>query len=388
MEMENIFCKLDKHEKTIIGRIKEKNIGIERIAIMPDAHPAGNCLVGFTARFAGLNSKIDPDIIGSYIGCGVSVFKITDFANKDFEKLTQILNQICDAGESKREIYQNAQEYPWRSKNYSPYLGGGNHFFEIDEYNGEYYMVIHSGSYSFGGTVQKSIKKWIIQQEKDTLEKERREKIETLKSQYSGIELGRKIRKLSDSIEKKTEECLITPDVYCEQINNAMWLAHINRKRFAKNVAEKMGWTHEYEPYIESVHNFAHEYVNEHRRCYYVRKGAIAALPGRMVVIHLNMKEGCIVGRVTGDIELLQQWNYSLPHGAGRKMSRTDTRYYINIEKFSKEMKEAGITVGNKCENCIDEAPDAYKNPTEILETIKPLLKDIKVLKPIYNFKR
>lgn len=47
------------------------------VAIMPDGHPGGSCLVGFTQRFAdGAETRIVPNFVGGDIACGIFAWPI------------------------------------------------------------------------------------------------------------------------------------------------------------------------------------------------------------------------------------------------------------------------------------------------------------------------
>ena len=63
---------------------------------------------------------------------------------------------------------------------------------------------------------------------------------------------------------------------------------------------------------FETIHNYISFEDN------IVRKGAISAKKGEMVLIPMNMRDGCIIGIGKGN----DDWNCSAPHGAGRIMSR------------------------------------------------------------------
>lgn len=372
--MEKIFCDLTVSEKELLKKIVISNKGIKHVAVMPDAHWAQTCMVGFTARFEK-NGYINPNIIGPDLGCGVSVFKIKGFEKKefDFQEITDILNKICDYSlKNKKRLMENIQHNPF------PFLGGGNHFFEIDSCEDEHYIVIHSGSFVVGGYKYKSLQDQIKNGGTKTECKNKKEKIAELKMMYAGKQLEEKIKEISKI---KLETDLMNIEEYFEEIIPIVKFASRNREMLAREIANQMGW--EIEPLVESIHNYVT--FNQISNDLILRKGAIEAVPGKMVVIPLNMKDGCVIGEVTENTDLLEEWNYSLPHGAGRKMSRTEAKKQIDIEKFKASMQD--IIVGNKCENCIDEAPDSYKDPNMILEKIKDSLKEIKVTKPIYNFK-
>ncbi len=77
--------------------------------------------------------------------------------------------------------------------------------------------------------------------------------------------------------------------------------------------------------------------------------------------------------------------NWSLPHGSGRVLSRTDAKKQITLDKFKEDMKDViSFTVNEKT---IDEAPDSYKDSEYIKQMIKPFVNDLKLLVPIFNSK-
>ena len=93
------------------------------------------------------------------------------------------------------------------------------------------------------------------------------------------------------------------------------------------------------------------------------------------------MKDGIILGIGKGNTE----WNYSAPHGSGRKLRRTDVKNQYTVSDFKKEMK--GIYSSCVNSGTLDEAPFAYRSISEIAEHIKDTVEITEILKPIYNFK-
>lgn len=80
-----------------------------------------------------------------------------------------------------------------------------------------------------------------------------------------------------------------------------------------------------------------------------------------------------------------KDWNYSLPHGAGRIMSRKEAFNTITLDEFKESMKDVYSSCVN--ENTIDESPMVYKNKDDILDLIKDRIDILDIAKPIYNFK-
>jgi RNA-splicing ligase RtcB len=127
---------------------------------------------------------------------------------------------------------------------------------------------------------------------------------------------------------------------------------------------------------IESVHN----YVGEDG---IIRKGAISARAGQRVIIPWNMKDGCIIGTGLGNPE----WNFSAPHGAGRKMGRNEARGKIDLQYFAKSMRDAGVWTSCVSKETLDEAPQAYKDYQIIESLLGPTVRVDFHVKPVYNFK-
>ena len=126
---------------------------------------------------------------------------------------------------------------------------------------------------------------------------------------------------------------------------------------------------------FHTIHNYID--VNE----MILRKGAIAAHEGELVLIPLNMRDGSILARGKGNPE----WNYSAPHGAGRIMSRAAARGSIDMQAYRESM--AGIYTTSVSEATLDESPMAYKSIGDIIDVVRDAVDVIEVLKPIYNFK-
>lgn len=112
-----------------------------------------------------------------------------------------------------------------------------------------------------------------------------------------------------------------------------------------------------------------------------IRKGAISAQKDEMVLIPLNMRDGCIIAKGKGNPD----WNYSAPHGAGRIMSRTQAKKEFSMEEYKSSMD--GVFTTSVSENTLDEAPMAYKSMNDIIDVIGDTVEIIKIIKPIYNFK-
>jgi len=238
-------------------------------------------------------------------------------------------------------------------------LGGGNHFIEINESkNNEKYLVIHTGSRNFGLQVCNYHQNKAINYCKNKLKVINDEKI----NEYN---LNKNQSFLEGELAKN----------YYTDMKVAQKYANENRRLIAERILEFFGLN------IKDLRSFQtrHNYIDFKDKI--IRKGAISAHKGEMVLIPLNMRDGSILARGKGN----EDWNFSAPHGAGRIMSRTQAKKEISLENYKNSMKNVFSTSVSK--KTLDEAPFAYKNSKEILNSISETVEIIEVLKPVYNFK-
>lgn len=112
-----------------------------------------------------------------------------------------------------------------------------------------------------------------------------------------------------------------------------------------------------------------------------LRKGAVSANKNETLIIPINMRDGSIICKGKGN----QDWNYSAPHGAGRRLSRSKAKEELSFEEFKSEMN--GIYSNSVKIKTIDESPMAYKPIDNILNNVKDTVKIMEIVKPVYNFK-
>ena len=112
-----------------------------------------------------------------------------------------------------------------------------------------------------------------------------------------------------------------------------------------------------------------------------LRKGAVSAKAGELLLIPINMRDGSLICRGRGN----EDWNYSAPHGAGRLMSRAEAKQSFTVSQFKKEM--AGIYTTSVGKSTLDECPMAYKSMEDIAGNIGETVEILRTIRPIYNFK-
>ncbi len=122
-----------------------------------------------------------------------------------------------------------------------------------------------------------------------------------------------------------------------------------------------------------------HNYIDTETRI--LRKGAVSAQQDELLLIPLNMRDGCLLCRGKGNPD----WNFSAPHGAGRLFSRSEAKQSFTVSQFKKEMH--GVYSTSICRATLDESPMAYKPMQDIIRQIEPTVEVLARLTPVYNFK-
>lgn len=366
-----------------------------KVRIMPDVHAGAGCVIGFTAD---LGDKVIPNIVGVDIGCGMLTVKLC-LTEIDFEKLDEVIRKNIPCGRNvhsassiNRCKYPDIQNlYCYRNLKDSKRLerslgtlGGGNHFIEVDvDDEGNYYLVVHTGSRNLGKQVANYYQNLAIElmSGKDELYAKQAKLIEEYKAQGRRKEIQAAIKELRrqfnpNPLNIPKELCYLTSeyrDQYLHDMRICQEFADANRKQIASIIMSAMNW------YSEDMWQTIHNYIEFGTNM--VRKGAISAKAGERVLIPINMRDGCIIGIGKGN----EDWNCSAPHGAGRIMSRNKAREIVSLDEFKDCMD--GIFTTSVCVDTLDEAPMVYKPMDEIVENIKDTVEIEKIIKPVYNFK-
>lgn len=135
--------------------LNQEFVSDSQVRIMSDCHSWKGCVIGTTMT---ITNKIVPNLVGVDIGCGMRAVKL---ANKhlDLPNLDSVIHKYVPAG---FEIHEEAIATSGvadilasvnvdRAFKSLGTLGGGNHFIEVDiDKNGDYWLVIHTGSRHLG----------------------------------------------------------------------------------------------------------------------------------------------------------------------------------------------------------------------------------------------
>lgn len=384
-QFNNAIVYTDNIEEKALQQIKElcnqEFVKDSRIRIMPDTHAGAGCTIGTTMT---IKDKIVPNLVGVDIGCGMFVSRIQK-TRVDFAKLDQVIRRMVPSG---FEVRQSPHEYNrfvdldhLQSKQHVDLkrarlsigtLGGGNHFIEMDQDDeGHLYLVVHSGSRYLG----KQIAEYYQNQATASIVKINNDRIiNKLKAQGRHQEIQAEIEKTKQNIHPAltyVEGEMF--QAYLHDMRIAQKFAEFNRKAIANVINAEMEFS-----VIDSFTTI-HNYIDLEEMI--LRKGAISAKAGEVVIIPINMRDGSIIATGKGNAN----WNYSAPHGAGRLMSRKQAKKSLSMEDFKRSMD--GIFTTSISRDTLDEAPSAYKPIDEIIGNIQDTVEINQIIKPVYNFK-
>jgi tRNA-splicing ligase RtcB len=387
------------------------------IAIMPDAHAGKGAVIGFTMK---LGTGIVPEVIGVDIACGVLGAKLSKPWDKP-DVYDDIIRENIPVGLEVRDERTDISVFePYLSRinsglssfaaklglEHEPVtldtiaalldemgkrswygigsLGGGNHFIEVDRApSGDEWLMIHSGSRNFG---LKVCEKWTKIAEKGPYSRsEIRAIFGHIREQaLAGLFPTSEIRQRFDAA--VASELHIENGVawlegkealgYLREMLIAQAYACLNRRTMMRVILAATNY--EATEMLETMHNYI--CTGEPMT---IRKGAVSALKGEKIIVPLNMAAGTLICVGKGN----EEWNFSAPHGAGRRMSRKKAFRELSAGEFLKQMADAGVFMNNDPYEVLDEAPDAYKPEEEILKLLPDTAEIIEHMKPIHNIK-
>ncbi len=360
-----------------------------RIRIMPDVHAGRGCTVGTTMT---VSDKVVPNIVGTDIGCGMYTVNLgrspIDFAEIDLTARDGLSGNNLSRIKNRNFSYEGLRCYRDLNnlsgmKQSLGTLGGGNHFIEIDEaVDGTRYLIVHSGSRSLGKQVAEFYQNLAIKfnngyevncdaggkysrSEKKSGQRKTGRELSAARQSGNGSSSG-----IPDDL------CFLSGrylDDYLHDVEICQAFARLNREIIADILLNGAGLTGR-----ESFHT-VHNYVDTREMI--LRKGAIAAHDGEIVLIPINMRDGCVLARGRGNPE----WNYSAPHGAGRLLSRGTAKSSLDMNEYRESMK--GIYTTSVNESTLDESPMAYKSLHDIVDVIDDTVEVLDIMRPVYNFK-
>jgi RNA-splicing ligase RtcB len=328
-----------------------------RIRIMPDVHAGAGCAIGTTMT---ISDKVVPNLVGVDIGCGMETVKLEQ-KRINLPELDSLIRDRIPAGmEVRKSPHRYLEEIDLgalrcahsvntdRGELSLGTLGGGNHFIEIDrDDDGALYLVVHSGSRNIGLQVAEHYQK-------------------------KGFEAlgGRKEGEIPYDLAYVEGRNL---EDYLHDMKIMQEFAELNRYAITDEIMKGMKLTG------EERFTTTHNYIDLENMI--LRKGAVSAREGEVLLIPINMRDGSLICTGLGNTD----WNESAPHGAGRIMSRTAAKQSFTVSAFRNEMTEVFSTTVS--DETLDECPMAYKSMDDIVRYIGPAVRIEKRIIPVYNFK-
>ena len=360
----------------------------QNVAIMPDAHAGKGCTIGTTMTVA---DKVVPNIVGVDIGCGMYTLDLgkRHIDLPGFDAACHAVPSGFSVWEGRKERFDLEELRCYRMLRDTKRiarslgtLGGGNHFIEIErDTNGNYHMVIHSGSRNLGKQVAEYYQGLAVElhQGKEEYFARKDALIAEYKAAGRRSEIQAALKDLHwahKELEIPAELCWLYGSYledYLHDVAVCQRFALRNREVMAREILGMTGLD------ADDAFHTIHNYIDVDEMV--LRKGAIAAHEGELVLIPLNMRDGSVLARGKGNAA----WNQSAPHGAGRIMSRNAAKETLDLEEYRASME--GVYTTSVSEATLDEAPGAYKGIDDIIGPIGEAVDIIEVMKPVYNFK-
>ncbi len=343
-------------------------------ALMPDAHHGYGLPIG---GVLATENAVIPYGVGMDIGCRMcmSIFDIPstliEEENEHFKKLLHLNTKFGKATFKKpieHEVLESSlfkeikllNDLKDKAASQIGTSGGGNHFVEfgiteiVDEHNeynlapGKYLALLsHSGSRGLGAAIASYYTKLAMMQ--TPLPKEARHLA------WLGLE---------------TE----VGQEYWEAMSLAGAYASANHHQIHERIA--IGLRTSPLAMIENHHNFAWKEQDANGNELIVhRKGATPAGKGTMGIIPGSMTAPGFIVRGKGERASIN----SASHGAGRAMSRTQAKNTLDKNKVLSHLQSVGVDVIG---SGLDEAPMAYKNIHQVMESQKDLVEIVGTFQP------
>lgn len=347
---------------------------VGNVCLMPDAHCGYGMPIG---GVVALDNAISPNMVGVDIGCGMLAVQ-TSLTDITRDKVQAIVDKIYDRVPVGFTHHKEAQENPlfqdltrWNktevckreffsAQKQIGTLGGGNHFIEIQRgSDGHVWFMIHSGSRNLGKQVAEYYNDKAVKL--CTLFKQ--EKI--AKQDLAFLPIG--TREAGD---------------YINEMKLCLDFAFENRKMIAASIKKVFLEEFPQAEFVQEInihHNYAAAEEHYNRKVWVHRKGATLARENTTGIIPGSQGTSSYIVQGLGNESSLQ----SCSHGAGRCMSRSRAMKDLDLAHEQEILNSQGIVHRMNEQALLDEAPSAYKNIDEVMESQKDLVKILVKLTPL-----
>jgi len=344
---------------------------VQHVAVMPDVHLAEDVCVGVAMATTRL---VYPQAVGGDIGCGMLAVPFNTEAARVREPraAARILSGFTRAIPARRRNRRQTVAMPenlsqqqlsdarleglWRNVGSIEFatIGSGNHFVELQaDEDARLWLMVHSGSRALGPAI-------------------RDHHLARADSVGGGL--------------KALEIDLDRGAAYLNDARCARRFADANRRELARLVSEIVfettGGELRWDAAIATDHNHVEHETHCSGRLWVHRKGAMPAWPEQTGVLPGSM--GSMSYHVAG--KGCQDALCSSAHGAGRLLSRTEARKSITNQELQRQMRDVWYDF-RLSDRLRDEAPGAYKDIAAVARAQRDLVKVVRVLRPVLNYK-
>lgn len=395
-----------------IKLLAESPLPTDYVSVMPDAHLGKGVTIGTV--FAS-EHYVCPNAVGVDIGCGMAAIPIhglekSNLSNSKKVQIQELLKERIPTGFSQHrstldgtkqvldEITSRVEPTDYlkqqlllpRVTDQLGTLGGGNHFLEVvyEDQEEQVWVMLHSGSRNIGNRVAQhydQVAKHLLQQQ--------------------GVDTKRLKGINYMPIESQEGQDYLRDMEWCQQY------AYHNRRVMKNIMLEIVDQVTGHQADMKQAVNIHHNYCQCEdcgggRKLYVTRKGgecccrvgrawclfsfmlssfnrtslATSARAGEMGIIPGSMGAGSFITRGKGNLD---SWNSS-SHGAGRRLSRT--RAHSDITQHDFESSMTGV-ICDTHPSVKDEAPQAYKDLTQVMQQQESLTDIVHRLLPLINVK-
>jgi release factor H-coupled RctB family protein len=295
--------------------------GMLHVAGMPDLHPGKGAPIGA----AMASTVLYPFLVGSDIGCGIAVFPIR-LKRPSPEKLATRFPDLDQPVTAPHDVPAGHTEGLGT-------VGRGNHFVELAKVDavrheahaarlglhpGDLLLIVHSGSRGLGERI---------------------------------------LRRHTDVHGAGPAP---DPEIYLKDHDDAVRWGSLNRRVMAARVARALG-AEPAEPLVDECHNL----VTYADGVYLHRKGAARGDHRDVLIAGTRGTRSFLVAAHAGP-----EANFSVAHGAGRKMSRADALRRGKAKHTVRELRRTpvgSIVVCGDRQLLFEEAPTAYKRIEQVI---------------------
>lgn len=343
------------------------------VALMPDAHQGYGMPIG---GVLATQDVVVPNAVGVDIGCGVLAVR-TDLVEISRSGLKKILGEVRanvpvgfqHHGSPQPREYMPPlpassgnlvvqREYE-RARKQVGTLGGGNHFIEVQQGDGNIWVMIHSGSRNVGKRVADHYNKLATQ----------------LNSRwYSSVPKEHQLAFLP----LETHEA----QAYLQEMQYCVDFALANRRLMMERVLDAIRDVFpdlQHDGPINIAHNYAAREHHFGQNVWVHRKGATRAREGEVGIVPGSQGTKSYIVRGLGNRESF----HSCSHGAGRKMGRKQAQRTLDLQQQQQLLDQQGIVHSVRTAKDLDEAPGAYKDIRTVMNNQADLVEIVTELTPL-----